>query len=168
MKLKGCVLIRKLFMLRHGSAEPHSWGGDDFLRKLTPLGIKEVSDTARQFLDHFPWQPERILCSDAKRTQQTFQHLRNEMDLKLDATLCSSFYLGGASEVLSEVERVEDEVLNIFLIGHNPTFSELASQLSGELVSLSPANGVVLEKQCPSWAQAIHEEGWHLSKFLSP
>ncbi|NRA46730.1 MAG: hypothetical protein HRU09_17410 [Oligoflexales bacterium] len=161
-------MTRKLFIIRHGSAEPHSWDEDDFLRKLTPMGIKEVIETARKFQGSFSWMPEHILCSDANRTKETFQNLKNTMNFKPDVVLCSSFYLGGVNEVLGEIEKVKDGVMNLLLIGHNPTFSELASQLSGELISLSPANAVVLEKQCSSWAQAVHEEGWELIKFLSP
>lgn len=159
---------RKLVVMRHGSAEPHSWDGDDFLRKLTPIGVQEVIAIANQFLEYFDWTPEKILCSDAHRTRQTFQFLNNKMKFSTNAQLCSSFYLGSVGQILDEIEKIEDDILNLLIIGHNPSFSELASQLSGEYLSLSPANVALLEKDCPSWVQAVHEEGWNLGKFITP
>ena len=153
--------------MRHGSAEPHSWEVEDFLRRLTPLGIKEVTETATKFLDQFSWLPERVLCSDAQRTQQTFEYLSKKMNLQLELNLYHSFYSGGPKEVLGEIEKVEDKILNLLIIGHNPTLSDLTSQLTGELLALHPADAVVLEKNCLSWAQAVNEQGWVLNKYFS-
>lgn len=153
--------------MRHGSAEPLSWGGEDFQRALTPVGIKEVSQTGKQFLEQFSWLPERVLCSDARRTQQTFEFINKVLNLQLGVEFCTSFYSGGPHEILNEIEKTKDNIQGLLIIGHNPTLSDLTTQLSGGIVSLNPANGVILEKNSPSWAQAIHEQGWSMSKLLS-
>lgn len=112
----------KLYLVRHAQAED---GSPDFERRLTEAG-RERSRVLGKWLE--PWlEDARILTSPAARARETAE------------ILCQRIRFGGALEhepllyggSLSAIARViwgcKEPAL--VLVGHDPTLSELASEL---------------------------------------
>ena len=61
--------MRTLYLVRHAKAQ--MMAETDKLRELAPQGESDSAQLGRLFQSSLV-QPDRIICSDAKRTKQTF------------------------------------------------------------------------------------------------
>ncbi len=134
-----------LILLRHAKAEPQSPGGGDFERPLAPRGREQARQAAAWLSARPEWPPARVLCSPARRTLETAEALRGE----LEATSFRAeplIYEADPGTLLELVEMHLPQASPLLLIGHNPGLSELLSALcpgdpaAGEL----PTAGIAL------------------------
>jgi phosphohistidine phosphatase len=130
----------KLFLLRHGEAEPYGRGSADQSRALVAAGIKDVKRVAAII------EPvEAVFCSPYLRARQT-------ADLVLPATGVKSVKLNDGLTPDSSVQALilwlaSLDYDRVLLVAHNPLLSQLACELSGQPggVSLSTANLACLD-----------------------
>jgi len=115
----------KIYILRHGIAENFNPGGDPS-RSLTKEGMKKVEEIA-QFLNG-KISPDVILTSPYVRAVQTAEIAADVFGMKKKVENSDALLPGRDSEdTLIELKaRNENEV---FLVGHNPHLSDLASDL---------------------------------------
>ena len=126
---------RQLWVLRHAKAAADSPDGLDHSRPLTKRG-RHQAEAAARFLARARTQgallPRVILCSSATRALQTAElvlpALGNEVTLQVERDL----YRGRRDGVVRRVRGVEEDVLSLMVVGHNPTFAELALSLVSE------------------------------------
>jgi len=88
--------------------------------------------------------PQRIVASPARRARKTALSIAegtgfNKEDIIYDLGL----YSAGKPYFLSSIASHLGEVDILFMVGHNPTITELAEYLSGERFSSVPTCGVV-------------------------
>ena len=158
----GCRLI----LVRHGDAAWPTAQQTDRDRPLTALGQRQAADIAAAIADA-GWQPSLIVCSPAVREQQTAAALVRTLAAPLLTS--AQLYEGYEREVQERLRDVDAATTSVLLVGHNPTFSHLASFLSGVRVSLGTANAALLTTTEPSWKTApLLDSGWHLERHLIP
>jgi len=160
----------RLIIMRHGEA-----GNDaqrDFERQLTARGVKAVEEAAKR-MHSLGWIPDIIISSDAQRTKQTSlvtEKILCELTSKnIPIQYQNAFYLGRSKDVESFLlTRSKNHAEStICLIGHNPTWSMLASIMADDLISMSPANAVLLKINADSLSDALHMQGlWQLVEIL--
>jgi len=113
----------KLWVLRHGEAEPHGSKPHDSERELTENGQKEVLRAAA----HLMGQPlTAIYASPYTREQQTAQIVRDTLgfgpEIRTVEWLTPDY----------DPDRVTDQlnsVTNVLLVSHNPLVGNLLSYL---------------------------------------
>ena len=116
----------KLFLLRHGEAEPSA--STPAGRQLTETGKQEVSSVARQFAT------ERItidacFVSPALRAQQTAAtFLSHIFEPPSSSTIEELSANQRAARLMQLLEQVDAE--NVLLVSHNPILSELLALLT--------------------------------------
>lgn len=121
--------VRRLTLLRHAKSDQD--GSPDHGRVLAARGRRQAPAVAAH-LRESGRIPLLVLCSTARRTRQTW-------DLVAQALGCSDtpvhyldeLYLASATDVLDAVRTVPAEVLDLLVVGHEPTTSEVASLLAG-------------------------------------
>ena len=114
----------RLLLLRH--AEAQAAPGPDYERPLTAAGHRAAAELGAQ-LRARGIRPDRVLCSPALRTRQTWQALALNCEaLRLEAAL----YGAGAAGLRAHCAALEAYVGCALLIGHNPGISALAAQLA--------------------------------------
>jgi phosphohistidine phosphatase len=118
----------QLYLLRHAEAEDDP--SDDAQRPLTPKGEKQARIIGRFCRSH-SLIPEAILSSPLLRAEQTARILAGELDLP-DLVRLEEFLKPGLTpEKTFPVLEKYPEKASIFLVGHEPDFSELAGSLIG-------------------------------------
>jgi len=129
----------ELYFLRHGEADWPEWKKSDDERPLTKRGKREMRDVAK-FLDRLRVRPNLIVTSPLPRAAQTAEIAADYLKAKLrkDELLAPGF---GASKLRTVLKRHRARVL--MLVGHEPDFTQVISELTGASLKLSKA-GVAL------------------------
>ncbi len=165
-------MTKEVLILRHAEAEGLGVGGDDRLRRLTPGGQAQVFALAEQLLQRECW-PDAVLVSTAQRTLQTLELLQSQLTLDTSkVTASDQLYLAGYDQVFALVAGLGDDIQRLWLIGHNPGWSDMASQLCQQAFGLRPCQALWLTHageatEACSWVDAFTELGaWRLRESL--
>lgn len=144
---------RTLILWRHAKAEDNHPGGDH-ARPLTPKGTADAARVAAA-LAEAGWDPDLVLLSDSARTIGTWAAAE---DIWISASVDHqpSFYGGSPAAVKAALERLTDATRTVVVLGHNPGWSELASELAGRLIGMRKADALVFQSDAADWAAAVH------------
>lgn len=120
-----------LYFLRHGLAgSPIEWQGDDRERPLTSKGKQHLEMTA-ETLSRLDLGLERIITSPLTRSRQTAVIIANQFKMKKylheDERLAHGFDI----QKLAEILELHSEASVLMLVGHEPEFSAVISDLTG-------------------------------------
>ena len=113
-----------LILWRHAEAHEAAPGEDDMSRCLTPRGERQAIRMA-QWLERQLPEGTRILCSPAKRTEQTAMALGRKYKLSSAITPQST-----ADMLLSAVQWPSSKN-TVLVIGHQPTLGEAVAMVLG-------------------------------------
>lgn len=115
---------RTISILRHAKAED---GADYATDAERPLAQRGCEDAARMgaYLRAHKLLPDIVLCSSAERTRETLQC----MGVILPTILSEKLYLASASEILNQLQQMDDDVKHVMVIGHNPGMHEIVVRL---------------------------------------
>ena len=129
----------KLYFLRHGEADWPDWKRSDDERPLTKRGKKEMRDVAK-FVADLKVRPDLIITSPLPRASQTAEIAADYLKAKLrkDELLAPGF---GIDQLRTVLKRHRAKTL--MLVGHEPDFTNIISELTGASLKLSKA-GVAL------------------------
>jgi phosphohistidine phosphatase len=172
--------MRTLTLLRHAKSSWDHPGLDDRARPLAPRGERAAPAMARHLLD-MGQIPERVLCSDAVRTRQTWQRVSDiwsEVGHFPAVRFVPALYLASPHTLLEHVHRVSTRVENLMLVGHNPGLHELVLLLARvDVVDPLPLERVqeklptgavvVLEIPAASWEE-VGPGGAVVADFVRP
>jgi len=118
----------ELYLLRHAHAgDSAKWTGPDSERPLSPKG-KRQAERLGTFLAERGFAPDAIVTSPLLRARQT-------ADLVADAigiAVAVDDRLGGPLDV-DDINDIVERAggTSIVLVGHDPSFSDLAAELTG-------------------------------------
>jgi len=138
----------KLCFLRHGEADWPNWDKADNERPLTQRGRKEMKRVAK-FLERLNFVPDAILTSPLPRASQTAEIVgkRFGIELQTKPALAHGF----------NIERLRRLLANahgecVMIVGHEPEFSEVISELTGAKIKISKGGVALLEvnRNCTS------------------
>ena len=122
--------MRSLLLLRHAKSSWDDPGLADIDRPLAPRGRKTAPLLAH-WIDKQQLAPELVLCSPARRAQETWQLMLPVLGETIPLKTLRTLYMAGAARLLIVLRRTPDEVRTLLLIGHNPGLARLALSLSG-------------------------------------
>ena len=128
---------KTLYLVRHAKSDWNT-GETDFDRPLNKRGLRDAPEMGRRLKDRGD-VPELIVCSTAKRAQQTLAAL----DLGVANVIHEPrIYEASTGDLLELVQKLDDSVDAAMLIGHNPSMTWLASMLSGVRIEGMPTCSV--------------------------
>ncbi|MEM7650867.1 MAG: histidine phosphatase family protein [Pseudomonadota bacterium] len=166
--------MKRLLVLRHAQALPAE-GGNDIDRALSPKGLSDALALG-ETIKKRGYVPDRVLCSAAKRTQQTCEELIKGLDTDIHTEFTNAIYSARIAELMQMVQETDDKVQSLLVIGHNPTIYELAVKLSiqGHETSMNhlmqgypPASLSIIEADIEHWGD-IKAENCKLLDLLDP
>jgi phosphohistidine phosphatase len=123
-------IMKTLYLLRHAKSSWDDPGLADFDRALSGRG-KRACRTLAEAIVSFGVEPELILCSSARRTQETFERIAPAFAKKYTLSVERQLYLASARKLLERLRRVPDGTHSAMLIGHNPGLQRLAQMVAG-------------------------------------
>ena len=136
--------MRELILLRHAHAESPAVGQDDSQRPLSAVGLDEAR-AAGEWLRAHDLRPDRVLCSPAERTRQTFAALGalDCADVREEEAIYEAS--PGTLIALADVHR---DARRLLLVGHNPGLEQLAALMhsgqTGDYRGMPPGGIAVL------------------------
>ncbi|WP_189273141.1 SixA phosphatase family protein [Kitasatospora griseola] len=120
---------RRLIVLRHAKAD---WPDvPDELRPLAERGRADAAAAGRWLAAH-GLVPDRVLCSTAVRTRQTWELAEPALGGAPELVLEPRAYKGEVDELIGLVRALPPMVRTAMLVGHRPEVQELVLALAGE------------------------------------
>ena len=113
-----------LILWRHAEAEDPADGSEDLERALTPRGLRQAARMAA-WLDRQLPNGVRVLCSPARRTEQTAMALGRKYKLH------DELQPGASPEQLLQLAGWPNGKAPVLIVGHQPTLGETISRLLG-------------------------------------
>ena len=120
--------------------------------------------------------PHRVLCSTARRATQTWDLVSEQLTHSIPVEIREDLYHASPGSLLKLLQELPETVETALLVGHNPTFEDLALSLveTGDEEALAQ-----LERKYPTGALCVIDfpvKAWpdiapatgHLRQFVRP
>jgi phosphohistidine phosphatase len=148
-------MTRQLILLRHAKSD---WPDvPDRDRPLAKRGRRDAPRIGRWLHEH-GYQPDVVVCSDARRTRQTWDLVAPELGGSPAVRFEPRAYAATALTLLYLVQELPSRYRTALLIGHNPGLSELATSLAAPPESdRADDNGPPAAISLPTAAAAVFE-----------
>ena len=117
----------RLLVLRHAKSAWNNASLADFDRPLAPRGRRAAEAMAAHLAGFDP--PAVVLCSSARRTQDTLDFLRPSLPGTTEISIEDDLYGASAPELLARLRLVPDATAGVLLVGHNPGVEDLVRGL---------------------------------------
>jgi len=157
--------MKILILQRHAEAEND--GDDDLSRPLSPIGLSEAAVQGETFRQ-LELYPELILHSNAMRARQTAEIMAVKLELSQGYTVeDQELYTFDASELISQIRNLPDDVDSILIVGHNPAIEEAADALGNSCFDhFMPSEAAVFNFDVEEW-RGIAPRNCVANKFIS-
>ncbi len=129
--------MKQLTLFRHGKAEPHGKGIEDFHRELIKQGVQRVTEVAQKAVKAWG-TPDLIVSSPAVRALSTAELYAEELSTTDDIQLYEELYAAESGDIVDVIHELPADIEHVVIVGHNPSLEELAFLLLKEEVSLKP------------------------------
>jgi phosphohistidine phosphatase len=155
MTHQGEVGARTLVLVRHAKSRQNYKNVADHDRPLNDRGERDAPYMAERLARRGP-RPDRIISSSALRALATAEEFLVALELEADAMVVTrSIYEAGASELITLVSDLDNDLKCVIVVGHNPTLTDVANTLATEPVGELPTCSVVtLALDSGTWADA--------------
>lgn len=121
---------KTIILFRHAKSDWDTSFGSDHDRPLASRGIKDAGLMGR-LLAQADQVPQLVLCSTAKRAVQTLELAKAAGDWQCPVEYRAGLYLAQVDGVLKMLRSLPSNIDSVLLVGHEPTWSSLSSQLIG-------------------------------------
>lgn len=123
-------MTKKLILLRHAKSSWNDAALSDFDRPLNKRGLRDAPDMANR-LQARGCVPDKVLCSPAKRTQETAEIIFDSLQLnKQRLEYVDTIYEASPGDLMAAIAQQDDATIQLMIIGHNPALEYLASMLN--------------------------------------
>ncbi|MBN1581539.1 MAG: histidine phosphatase family protein [Anaerolineae bacterium] len=162
--------MKTVFLLRHAKSKQDLAYATDFERPLAKRG-KQDAERLGAWMATEDLVPDLVISSPAKRAKQTTQRCTEAADYQGEIRFDETLYCNGEDAYLVTLERLDDTVQSVMLVGHNPDISIAVEMLSGQSNRMPTAAlaridlaivrwSALMEKGVPgklAWVQLPHE-----------
>lgn len=125
-----------LLIFRHAKSDFEA--ASDHERTLTEHGIQQAMFMG-ELLNEKEIHPSMVFCSSATRATQTMDLAMKAGEWECDSNIMDALYNTTPDVAISLIKQLSDDDQIVMLIGHQPTWSELANALTGESVDFNTA-----------------------------
>jgi phosphohistidine phosphatase len=131
---------RHLILLRHAKS---AWPDDvpDHERPLAPRGRRDAPGAGR-WLSKSGYMPDRVLCSTARRTRETWQLAEEKLGAHPQAVFEDRVYGASSAELLDLARQTPEDVRTLLIVGHDPAMRGLTLDLASEQPSDAEAEAL--------------------------
>jgi len=167
--------LKTLLLLRHAKS---SWDEpflSDHERPLAKRGQK-AAPLMGTFMAERGLIPDLVLCSSARRAQETWEMASGHLGASCQVEILEDLYHASVQSLIAMLREVPSTVDRVLMVGHNPTFEDLAMTLGGsgegeaemELRRKFPTGALaVIEFNDRDWSE-IERRAGYLREFVKP
>jgi phosphohistidine phosphatase len=146
--------MKTLYLLRHAKS---SWSFDELSDQERPLNDRGRDDAPLmgQALAKRHICPDLVVSSPAVRAMSTAALVAREMQYPHEKiTVEPGIYGADVDGLLAVIHNLPNSADSVLLVGHNPTITETANELSPSALNEMPTAAVVcLRFDCEQWEQ---------------
>jgi phosphohistidine phosphatase len=162
-------------LLRHAKSSWSSPGMQDAARPLNGRG-EAAARLMGGYMARHSLVPERVLCSPARRTRETWAAIAAQWSTDRDIVFDQRLYAAAPQVVLSVVRAQDDAARALLVIGHNPGLQEAAElliaagdvELRERLREKFPTAALaVIDFAIDKWS-SVHECSGRLDRYITP
>jgi phosphohistidine phosphatase len=157
--------MKTLYIVRHAKS---SWDFPDLPdldRPIIEKGIYNTKKIAAELNDK-KVVVDHIISSHAKRARETAKIIAAGINYPIEKIEVSkNIYELTDDDILDLIYGVDDDMISLMIIGHNPTFTQLANRFLDEQIELLPTSGIVsLNFDTNSWLEILKSK--HKTNFI--
>lgn len=153
----------RIIIMRHAQAQLEQYGKNDRERTITMTGMHEI-DAIRQQIHGKLDDLSLVMCSNARRTRQTLDGLKQFLPNSAEIQYDDSLYQTSVECLWHKVQTLSPLHKNIMLVGHNPGLSQMLSAIDSTLSRVFPTCAVAI---CESTVEKWHEISPHNLRVLT-
>jgi len=167
--------VKTVYLIRHAKSSWDQPSLPDFQRPLAPRGRK-AAPLVGAYMARNELIPDRVLCSAARRAVETWDLVSRELGTAVPTVIREDLYHASPWTLLTTVQELPTELGSVLLVGHTPTFEDLALTLSGtgenealaEVARKYPTGALaILDFSTSEWA-GVREGAGYLRGFIRP
>lgn len=160
--------MKTLYIVRHAKSSWDHPGLEDHQRPLLEKGKKRTKYVVDYFLDH-GIKPDLIISSHAVRAYETAKIIATGVHYPdNDIVVSRSLYFGYSDNVYDIFYDLSDDVNELMIVGHNPTFTTFANNFLDQKIDNLPTSGAVaITFDMNSWSD-IHQAESSVKFVISP
>lgn len=157
----------RLVIARHATAATVA-GAPDRDRPLSPHGEQQAA-AAGAWLASSVTLPDRVICSTARRTRQTWELIAERLPGDPPVTYEPAVYDNDVDTLLGLVRGTDPAARTLLLVGHNPAVYQLLLVLTEDHESRDgfPAGSLAVVEMNVAWSDAGPGDGT-LAAFWAP
>ncbi|SRR5579871_2339433 len=165
----------RLMLLRHAKSSWSLSGTQDVARPLSERG-EAASRLMGDYMARHSLIPQRVLCSPARRTRDTWAGISAQWPADMDVVFDDRLYAATPQTVLSVIRAQGGAMRTLLVIGHNPGLQQTAElliaagdvELRERLREKFPTAALaVIDFAVKKWVR-IHERSGRLDRYVTP
>jgi phosphohistidine phosphatase len=145
--------MKRLILFRHGKSDWHAPHGSDHDRPLNRRGVV-AAETMGLLLSRADLVPDHAITSSALRARTTLELARSAGEWQCSIEVSDALYGTTARDAVAVASRTAAEVESLMLVGHEPTWSQVAHHLTGGYVTVKTATVIGIDLPIDSWHHA--------------
>ena len=155
-KLSG---VKTILLMRHAKSDWDASYTTDHDRPLAPRGHRSASVIGRVLA---AWEeiPDLVITSSAARARATAEEAARAGSWDCPIIVDSELYGTGPDTVLAVAEQNATDQERMMLVGHEPTWSMLAEQITGGRVEMRTAGVAAIDLLADTWDGLDQARGW--------
>lgn len=166
---------RRIMILRHAKSAWDDPSLTDFDRPLAARGRRAVAVMGAYFREE-RLVPSIVLCSPARRALETWEGIAPLLGITIPVRAERELYIASPARLLARLQRLEDDVSSVCIVGHHTSIDVLAQRLSGtgdpraikRLGEKFPTAALaVIDVKLRSWPE-LSEGAGQLERFVTP
>jgi phosphohistidine phosphatase len=151
--------VKRIYFLRHGKSDWNADYGIDHDRPLKRRGVR-----AARLMGHFlaatDQAPELVVSSSAVRALDTARLAAEAGGWAVEVRVEPELYGAGRARVLQEIQRLDDSIDSVLLVGHEPTCSNVVGSLIGSAAIRFPTAALArIDVSVVHWEAVLFGEG---------
>lgn len=152
--------MKTLFINRHAKSSWDHGNLSDFDRPLNDRGEKDAPKMGRR-LNIKNESIQLVVSSPANRAITTARLMSKEIGYPLEKIKeVKEIYHASSRTLINIVNQFNDEFNRVIIFGHNPGFTDLVEQLTGDYIGNLPTCGICkVEFDIGSWNEVGSESG---------
>jgi len=152
--------MKRIYIIRHAKSSWSDLSLDDFDRPLKKRGKEDIKNIA-QWLKKEGIKPDKIVSSPAKRAVKTLKILETVLNIKKNIiNFDKNIYEAHVGYLIKMIEKLDNRYNNVFIIGHNPSLSELSEYFTDTIITNIPTSGVMaIEFEIKKWSEIKNKKG---------
>ena len=131
-------MTRRLILIRHAKAVREAPDGDH-ARPLETRGRNDA-EAVGTWLQQIGVQIDAVLCSDARRTRETYQVIADAVGAPKVTDPMALYHASTEMLERAVITALSEGARSIVLVGHNPGVGGFAHSLAAAAISPTPAS----------------------------